>query len=84
MRLTKWDRSKLGMCRRTNNRDILEEFIDSGFECAKVEEWKHKNAHVCANSINASIQVYRIGGVKAVIQQDEVYLIKEDKNDRCS
>lgn len=77
MRLKQWERAKLGRCGKTDNRSVLEEFIESGFECAKVEGWKHKNASVCVSSLTGSIHTYKMCGIKAVTKRGDVYLIKE-------
>lgn len=59
-----------------SNQQLLEEFVDSGLECAKVEGWTTKNAANCATSLNTSRKRYHMGGFKAISRGNDVFLIK--------
>lgn len=48
------------------NQRIIEEFLESGFECAKVEDWSGKSAASKANSLNGTITKQKFHGVKAI------------------
>lgn len=61
----------------TKNLEIIEEFIESGYECAKVEGWTNATAFSAAGSLNRSIQRFNKAGIKAISSKNEVYLVKE-------
>ena len=62
----------------TSNKEIIDEFIESGMKCAEVTEYSCKNAYVCAASLNSSIKRYRVFNVKAVSRNNRVYLVREE------
>lgn len=78
MRLTKWNIKDIDNLsyRRTKNQEILEEFINSGMECAKVEGFTQPEAHHCAGSLNSTIKNSKMHGVKAISRKGEVFLLK--------
>lgn len=79
MRLVAYDMNKLSTGRgfaKTKNLEIIEEFVDSGMDCAKVEDFTQKNADVCANGLNQSIKRFSKKGIKAISRNGEVFLIK--------
>ena len=63
----------------TRNLNILTEFIESGMDCAKIEDYTQREARYCATSLNNSIKRYHMTGVRAVMLDHEVYLVKTDK-----
>lgn len=78
---------KLVPCERVETRyhgnrsDILEtimDFKESEHECAKLEDFPHKNAKICATTFRHAIKYYKICGIKVTYRGDEVYFIKED------
>ena len=80
MKLVPYERKKLGKTlgyKHSNNLMILEEFADSGLDCAKVEGWTAKTASYCASSLNGSIKRYKFAGMVAISRKGEVYLIRE-------
>lgn len=82
MKLVEYDIDKIEGARnyrRTSNLIILEEFIDSGMECAKVEGFNNKTATHCTTSLNASIKRFNLGGIRAISRKGGCYLIKIDK-----
>lgn len=62
--------------KKSENLRILEEFVESGMECAKVEGYTQKNALICSSSLSSSIRNYNMGGVIARTRNGEVFLIK--------
>lgn len=78
MKLVKWDVQAIDNCyyARTKNQSILEEFINSGMECAKIEGWTNTSAAQCATSLNTTSKRMKMHGVKAISRKGEVYLIK--------
>ena len=77
MKFVPYDRKKLGCCySRTSNLKILESFLESGLDCAKLEEWTHSSAYSCSASLRRSIQRFGMKGIKVKIRKGEVFLIK--------
>lgn len=60
----------------TKNMELIDQFIDSGWDCAKVCDWTNRDAACCATSINVSIKRARRIGIKAITQKGQVFLIK--------
>jgi hypothetical protein len=75
MRLVPYDRSKLKR-RNSDNYTIIDEFVQSGLECAKVEGWTQAQSSSATNSLNSSIKRFRFANVRAIAYKKEVYLIK--------
>lgn len=61
----------------TNNLELLEEFIESGLDCVKVEGWTQKNAEICTSSIKSSIKYYGMTNIECFYRKDEVFLIRK-------
>ena len=59
-----------------SNQKIIEEFVDSGHDCVKVEGWTNKTACSAAGSLNKTIETMRKGGIKAISRNGEVFLVK--------
>lgn len=84
MRLTAYEIEKIpgknGMSYRDSElTNLIEEFIASGMNCAKVEGWTHKNAYICANSLQKNLKASRRDKMyKAISRRGEVFLIKRD------
>ena len=81
MKLLAYDVKKLGehVYKPTSNMILIEEFINSGIVCAKVEGFTHKNATSCTNSLNQSIRRGKTLNVKAIQRKNEVFLIRLDR-----
>lgn len=78
MWITEYDKSKLPsrgfkMCKLQG---ILEEFINSDFDCVKIEGWDYKNIKSCAGSFSNSIKRFGFRNVRVVTRKGEVFLIK--------
>lgn len=80
MRLIPYDLKKIApnAYKKSDNLLILEEFQNSGLECARVEGFTQACARYCATSLNNSIRRYKISNTRAIIRKGKVYLIKED------
>lgn len=79
MKLVEYDINKIegAKCyKKSDNLRILEEFIESGMEYAKVEGFNNKTAMHCATSLNTSIKRYNLGGIRAISRKGVCYLIK--------
>lgn len=62
--------------KKTKNMKILDEFVQSGMECAEVEGYTNKTACSCANSLRVTIEKQRYGGITAISRDNRVYLIR--------
>lgn len=76
MRLVKAERPRKPYIPRTENRKILEEFIASDCDCCEVLDYTAATAYGAASSLNRSISWYRLGGIKAIVREERLYLIK--------
>lgn len=74
---TKEDIGRMRAYSSTENRRILEEFAESGLDCAKVVDFAHKSAYSCTHALNASIKRYRMFSYVAVARKGEVFLIRK-------
>lgn len=83
MELIAYDKKKINNIKGFKKTDILmtiEEFVESDMDCVKVKGWTHKNATSCMSSFRNAIIRYKFGGVRALVRDGEVFLIKETKN----
>lgn len=81
MKLIPYERKKLGATlgyKCSENLRILEEFANSGLDCAKVEGWTAKTAGYSAAALKKSIARYKFAGMTAISRKGVVYLIKEN------
>lgn len=80
MRLVAYNKKDLGYrgYKKTKNQVIIDEFIESGLDCAKLEGWTNKDAGSCATSINISIKRFKKTGIRCISMKGEVYLIREE------
>lgn len=83
MKLTPYKKEKLTNIngyKQTELQKILDEFAESDLDCVKVEGWTHKHATSCMSSFRNAILRYKKTGIKCLVRDDEVFLIKEIKN----
>ena len=64
--------------KKTEMLSILEEFIESGQPCVKIEGWRHKNAKSCMASFYNAIKRFHMDQVRVITSKGEVYLIRTD------
>lgn len=77
MTLVPYDVKKLRIGGRADNYSLIEEFINSNMDCAKIEGYSQKSASVCTASLNATIKRYRRHTIKAITRNGEVYLVRK-------
>ena len=58
------------------NHRILKDFMDSNVDCVRVDDYDHKTAHSCAESLRMSIKRYYSGLIVIRQRKDVIYLIK--------
>ena len=68
-----------GAYKKSENLLLLEEFINSGMDFAKLEELGDRSAYSVAASLRSSAKRYGFHAVTTMTKNGVVYLIKEDK-----
>lgn len=78
MKLVPYDYKKLGKVHgySTKNVELIEEFESSGLDCVEIVGYRHKDARSCYHSMVNSIKRSRIGGIKCILRNGRVFLIK--------
>ena len=69
------DLGHIGGYRKTSNLKILDEFVKSGYQCVKVENYPQKDAANCRNSLVNSIKKFKLNGIKVSVRGRDVFLI---------
>lgn len=67
-----------GFYTKTKNFKIIEDFVNSGLNCAEVKEFTNKSSYGCATSLNVSIKRFKVAGIKAIVCKNRVFLVKTD------
>ena len=78
MYFVKAEPQKFSSYNRTKILELIENFKDSGLECAKLMDWHYVSAKSGANTITQSIKHYKIAGVHAYNRKGEIYLVRTD------
>lgn len=78
MKLVKYDKNELGTkyYAKTDHQKLIEEFVNSDMDCAKIEGWTHASATSCQNALSASIKRFNFSGIRAMVRNKEVFLVK--------
>ena len=78
MRLVQTDKSKIK--KRAKLYKLLDEFAASGYECAKIEGGAehYKAPNVGQFTIRRAIKHYKFYGIKCLVSEGELYLIRTD------
>ena len=61
----------------TANQILLESFLNSGLECAKVRDWEQSTSHIAANAFKKTAKRYGLR-VDVFVHNDEVYLVRKE------
>lgn len=79
MRLVECDINKVDLKsykKRTKWLKVIDEFVESGMGCCRLEDYTNKDAASCESALNHAIKNYKKKGIKAVIRNGVVYLVK--------
>lgn len=76
MKLIETGRPKKPYAPKIENLKILEEFINGDYDCCEVIEYAAATAYGAASSLNRSVSLYGLSGVKAFARDGKLYLIK--------
>lgn len=79
MKLVPYDARKVKGYKLCRNQQLIQEFLDSGLDCAKIEDFPHKDARSCMAALSVSAKRMGIGNVIACSRKGEVFLIRTDK-----
>lgn len=61
----------------TANQKLLESFLDSGLECAKVRDWEQSTPQIAANAFRKTAKRYGLR-VDVFVHDNEVYLVRKE------
>lgn len=79
MNLISWEKEKLRrVYKHCKNQVVLEEFLQSGLECVKVENFTHSTPYVCANALRTSALRLGMSQIIVAVRNGEVFLIREN------
>jgi len=80
MKLVKVERSEIKRrFERTRLLKLLDEFVAGGYECARVDDTTYVSACSGTSAINKAIKRFGFSGIKAVSQEKQIYIIKDDE-----
>ena len=76
MKLVPYDEKKVGrIYKPCKNQKIIQEFLDSGEKCVKVEDYPHKDAGSCRNALALSAKRMGANNVIAITRRGMVFMI---------
>lgn len=76
MKLVPYDEKKIGrIYKPCKNQKIVQEFLDSGEKCVKVEGFSHRDASHCRNSLALSAKRMGANNVIVVTRKGMVFMI---------
>jgi hypothetical protein len=79
MKLVKVERREIKRrFKRTSLLKLLDEFVAGGYECARVDDTTYVSASSGQSAINKAIKRFGFVGIKAVSQNNQIYIIKDD------
>lgn len=61
----------------TNITNLLDRFMESGIEVAKLEDWDYVTAQSGAGTINRAAKRLGIHTVKAIVRNGEIFLVRQ-------
>lgn len=72
-----FDELERGECSpRTDNVQIIETFLSSGYDCAEVVDYDQMSCHACAASLGNTIRRCNFKNVNVMIRSGNVYLVR--------
>lgn len=80
MKMIPYEREKVRYYKKTKNLEILEEFMNSGLECAKIEGYSHKNAKSAQSCLYSSMKRFGLKGIAVVVRKGNLFLLRVNEN----
>lgn len=56
---------------------LIDDFLESDMDCVRIEDYTNKDKDSCYAALYNAIKRYRKSGIRLVMRNGEVYLIKE-------
>lgn len=78
MKLVPYEKKKLYGYKLCRNQEIIKEFLESGMDCAKLEDYSQKNTNSARSALLNSMKRMGIHNVSIVVRKGEVFLLKTD------
>lgn len=76
MKLVPYDEKKIGrIYKPCKNQKIIQEFLDSGEKCVKVEDFPHRDAGSCRGALMLSAKRMGANSVIVVTRKGMVFMI---------
>ena len=84
MKLAPYNRENMAKSYRLGkNQKLLLDFIDSGLDCARVEDFPHKSATICQSVLRISAARIGLGNsIRICTRGGEVYLLRKTNNQK--
>lgn len=76
MKLFPYDEEKLKWRKPGSNQALIKEFLESGQNCVKVENFTQKSAKSAQSNISVCARKMGVHTVKAVIRGNELFLLR--------
>lgn len=81
MKLVPYDEKKIDrIFKPCKNQKIIQEFLDSGEKCVKVEDFPHRDASSCRNALRLSARRMGANSVIVVTRKGVVFMINTTLN----
>lgn len=81
MKLVPYDEKKIDrIFKPCKNQKIIQEFLDSGEKCVKVEDFPHRDASSCRNALRLSARRMGANSVIVVTSKGVVFMINTALN----
>lgn len=76
MKLVPYDEKKVGrIYKPCKNQKVIQEFLDSGEKCVKVEDYPHKDAGSCRTALTLSAKRMGANNVIVITRKGMVFMI---------
>lgn len=64
--------------RKTNVTKLIDDFLNSGMQVAKLEDWEYVTARSGSGTINYAAKKLGIRTIKAITQNGEIFLVRQN------
>lgn len=77
MKLTPYNNpDEFRLWKRCNNQRIIEEFVESGLDCARIDDYPQSSARSARNALSASIRRLGYRNIKVCVRGKNVFLLR--------
>lgn len=78
MKLVPYDAKQLKWHRLGSNQALIQEFLDSGHDCVKVENFTQNTARNAQSNISVCLKRMGVRNVRAICRGNNLFLLKID------